>query len=132
MELVVRLDSRHPDSQVRIARLASLLAHIRADNRQQRVAAALRGNDPDRPLMSAIRFRRLLLSESGEELFTGLRRAISMLDHRADVRDIAHTWLYWDHPELGEKVRIKWALTYAGGSIERNRLDATHVNQSGD
>ena len=78
--------------------------------------------------MQPARFRRLMLSEPGEELFLGLRRAVAMLSRRVNVRDLADAWLYWDHPTRGDRIRIDWTFGYVGRSDEGR--DATTDGQN--
>lgn len=90
-----------------LLRLVQVLAEVREDDRQ--TLARRLGGDP--PVMSHLRFQRLLRAE-GEEAATALRRAIVMADRRCNVERLAADLLAWDHPEWGEAARRRWIFDY--------------------
>lgn len=112
--LVRRIGVNSSQRPERVARLASLLAHVREDDQRNKVAFALGGSEEELRLMKPVRFRRLMLSESDDDLYLALRRAISMLGRKANVRDLSHAWLNWHHPMMGERIRIQWTFAYVG------------------
>jgi len=59
------------------------------------------------PVVSGLRFRRLLKCQTPEDLYPMLRRTIRLLDKRADLYSLANDVLYW-----GEDVRKQWAYDY--------------------
>ena len=97
----------------RAAELAVLLAHVRQDDNEP-VAARLRGPNADTPVMSPLRFQRLLYAEAGSERLTAFRRAVAMLGGRANVHDLANAYLNFDAPKAGQAIRVRWLLAYAG------------------
>lgn len=90
-----------------LVRLVQVLAEVREDDRDS--LARRLGGDP--PVMSHLRFQRLLRAE-GEEVATALRRAIVMVDRRCNVERLAADLLAWDHPERGEAARRRWIFDY--------------------
>src|SRR3989338_9041755 len=49
----------------------------------------------DRLVLSPNRFRAILQLESPDDLLTGLRRALPLIDSVADIWEIAHAVYYW-------------------------------------
>jgi CRISPR system Cascade subunit CasB len=97
----------------RLALVAGVLAHVRDLDASKGIAsqmAAPRSGGAE-PRVAPTRFRRLLrLRESGEELdqlFNQLRRALALLDHRANVADLARSCYWW-----GPETRRRWSLKY--------------------
>ena len=131
-ELVRRIGATHPSRALRVARLATLLAHVREDDPGRPVARALGGPDEESRTMQPARFRRLMLSESDEELFVGLRRALTMLDRKANVADLAKTWLDWSHPTWGDRVRIDWTFAYVGRVPKTDDADVTDASDTNE
>lgn len=105
LQLARALGSRPTDLETP-AVIAALLADVREDTPQQRVARAL-GTPEDRPLCSPLRFRRLLEAAPGEAQLTAFRRALALLGHQANVRDLAETLLDWT-----ERRRQRWLYDY--------------------
>jgi CRISPR system Cascade subunit CasB len=66
----------------------------------------------DRPLLSEVRFRRLLTTGPGEEQVAAFVRLIAILDHEADVAALGSDFLEWSHPWRGDRVRKRWAEDY--------------------
>jgi CRISPR system Cascade subunit CasB len=89
----------------RLAIVAGLLVHVREHSGQTLPLAASQG---DKPVLSPLRFQRLLEAADDEALFTGLRRALPLLQHRTDVHALATDVVNW-----GDAVRKRWAYAYA-------------------
>lgn len=96
--------------------VVGLLAHVRGEqegvkqrNGELKPAKAMsrKDKDSDRPVVSELRFRRLLESPDLESLFTGLRRVLPMVGGYIDVTELAQDILYW-----GDAVKKKWAYQY--------------------
>lgn len=100
--LATALDLR-PAQAGPLVRLASLLAEIR-ENSAETLARRLGGAEP---VLSPLRFQRLLRAE-GEELTDHLRRAITMADRRCNVSALAADLLHW------EAARARWCFHYFG------------------
>ena len=97
-----------PDSDWRNDRLAAaagLLAHVREQAPQKLPHAMSEG---DKPPLSELRFKRLLEAPDVDTLFIGLRRALPLLQHRADVCALAADVVNW-----GDEVKKRWAYAYA-------------------
>jgi CRISPR system Cascade subunit CasB len=90
----------------RLAAVAGLLAHVR-EQAEANLPTAMSERRADKPRLSPLRFTRLLESPDLEALFTGLRRALPLLDHRADVLALATDVLNW-----GDEVKKRWAYAY--------------------
>lgn len=59
------------------------------------------------PVVSDLRFRRLLKCRTPEELYPALRRVIGLLDNKADIMSLAQSVFYWS-----EDMRKEWAYDY--------------------
>ncbi|MCK9554010.1 type I-E CRISPR-associated protein Cse2/CasB [Aquamicrobium sp.] len=92
-----------PSRADRLVRLATLLAEIR-ENSADTLAKRLGGAEP---VLSSLRFQRLLRAE-GNELTDHLRRAIVMADRRCNVAALAADLLHW------ESARPRWCFHYFG------------------
>jgi len=66
------------------------------------------GGPAEAPPLSELRFKRLLEAPDADALFTGLRRALPLLQHRADVCALATDVVNW-----GDAVKKRWAYGYA-------------------
>lgn len=88
----------------RLAAIAGLLAHVKEAVDE---SLPLLMSEGDRPPVSELRFRRLLDSPSIDDLFVGLRRALPLIDHKADLYDLAESVFNW-----GDNVKKKWAYNY--------------------
>jgi len=88
----------------RLAAIAGLLAQVkRSDDRSLPVVMSM----GERPPLSELRFRRLLDSPSIKEVFTGLRRALPLVESQANVLELANDLLFW-----GDSVKKRWAYSY--------------------
>lgn len=92
----------------RLAAVVGLFAHITQDQPGS-PAKAMSHKVPgeDRPLVSELRFTRLLEAPDVDSLFTGLRRVLPIMGHRIDVIALANDVLHW-----GDKVKKDWAYAY--------------------
>lgn len=88
----------------RLAAIAGLLAHVKVAVDQ---SLPMLMSEGDRPPVSELRFRRILDSPSIDDLFVGLRRALPLFDHKADLYDLAESVFNW-----GDSVKKKWAYNY--------------------
>ena len=92
-----------------LMRLVRVLAELRQDAPEP-LARRLGGAEP---VLSTLRFQRLLRA-SGAEFEPQLRRALVMADRRCHVARLAADLLVWDHPEWGDPVRARWCFDYFG------------------
>ena len=88
----------------RLAATAGLLAHVRTQSDASLPKAM---SDGDKPPVSELRFRRLLEATDVDTLFAGLRRALPLLQHSANVCNLATDVVNW-----GDPVRKRWAYDY--------------------
>jgi CRISPR system Cascade subunit CasB len=107
------IDRRLP----RVAAAATVLAHIRTDAAPRsdcrRRFAEMLGQGAKRPLMSRLRFNRLLAATEDQDLMAAFRRAIMLAGARnINVGDVAASILDWS-----ERRRMQWAFDYYGAGI---------------
>lgn len=91
----------------RLAVVCAVLSHVREHDGRASFAEQLAGGEGDKARFSGLRFRRLLAMPSGDELLTGLVRAVRILDGRANVGDLARAVRFW-----GDNERLRWARDY--------------------
>jgi len=92
----------------RLAMACALLSHVRgASNLSVPQAMSARTKGAERNPVSELRFKRLLESPDDEALFTGLRRALPLIDQTVDVLSLASAVLWWGH-----EVKRAWAYEY--------------------
>jgi CRISPR type I-E-associated protein CasB/Cse2 len=129
--LARRLGAARPDALDTRARdtldLARVLAHVKEHDPSQhpmraagwrRFAGTRKESEAgdDRPRLAEARFRRLLETGDGEEKVAAFSRLVALLGDTVSVRDLANDFLYWNHPDFGDRVRERWAfLYYAAG-----------------
>lgn len=104
-DLAQKLDLR---DGARLARLARILAHVRGYEATHLPRLLGRG---DPKTMSPLRFERLVHSE-GADLETAIRRALTMVGHRANVAHLGDAVLFWS-----DKKRTGWCFDYYGGEV---------------
>lgn len=102
----------------RVATLATVLAHVRSDapvgesGFRRRLAEML--GQGERPPMSALRFKRLLLAKDNQDILTQFRRAVALAGAKnINVGDLAASVLAWDRDER----RMRWAFDYHGAGF---------------
>jgi CRISPR system Cascade subunit CasB len=122
---------------VQALNLARALAHVTADDRSQTPMRAAgwkkfpgerKESDAgeDRPVLSELRFRRLIEVERGEEQVVGFVRLIHLLDGRADVAELANAFLYWN-----DSTRKRWTFEYyAAGDAAPHDLSTTSEDEA--
>ncbi|MCU7864706.1 MAG: type I-E CRISPR-associated protein Cse2/CasB [Candidatus Thiodiazotropha sp. (ex Lucinoma borealis)] len=89
----------------RLAAVAGLLSHVTA-NDSKSLADRMAEPKGNRPLLSSLRFRRLLKNQF-DDLYPALMRVIRQLDKHASLFDLANSVFYW-----GDTIRKRWALNY--------------------
>ena len=82
------------------------VAHVK-QHQPQALPVAMSQHDGDKRRLSPLRFTRLLESPDIDALFTGLRRALPLLQHQADVLALATDVVNW-----GDAVKKRWAYGY--------------------
>lgn len=110
LELFRALGLRSPSDLPRVALTAAVLAAVREDDPATHPARRL-GIDPAdpnrRPLLSPLRFQRLMLATDDEERLTLFRRAVHLSEGRINVRGLAEALLAWT-----EDRRRRWIFHY--------------------
>ncbi|MES9861948.1 MAG: type I-E CRISPR-associated protein Cse2/CasB [Candidatus Thiodiazotropha sp. LLP2] len=92
--------------EMRIASIAGLLAHVRVLYPQKSLAMHMAEFKGDSPVMSELRFRRLLQRDRFD-MYGALIRVIRLLDKKANIHDLAKSVYYW-----GDSERKRWAFEY--------------------
>lgn len=116
----------------RVAVLAAVLAQVKpSDGREggkQRLATMLGVKaGEDRPVMSPLRFKRLLVADAEQEILTQFRRAVALVGARnIDIGDLAESLLEWGK----DPRRMRWAFDYYGA--ERAAPNATESSSPAD
>jgi CRISPR system Cascade subunit CasB len=91
----------------RVAVLAAVLAHIRKHDGSAKAARQLRAPDRSTPLMSLLRFRRLIQAETEDDRIIAFRRAAALARGSLNVWDLADSLLHWN-----DKTRQRWLYDY--------------------
>lgn len=104
----------HPGEADQLVRLATLLAEVREDGPAS-LAQSLGGPEP---MLSPLRFQRLLRAE-GPELTDLLRRAICMAERRCNVSALASDVLNW------QAARQRWCFQYFGADAPTRNVGET-------
>lgn len=121
-----------------LAMVAALTAHVRVIHERPSFAAQLgQKKTGDRPVMSALRFKRLSAVKTPDDLLRQLRRAISLLEGAVNLMSLAEDVFIWcrEQDELmkhirrqqrpTEFIRIRWTLDYyqAGDVDEKQHFE---------
>jgi CRISPR system Cascade subunit CasB len=117
--------------------LARVLAHVTEDagtHPMREVGwpmfpGSRREGDAERgPKLSESRFRRLVQSESGEDLVAQFKRLIALMNGRANVAVVSDAFRWWDHPDGRTKQR--WAFEYFNaGAAMRSANDSPEESE---
>ncbi len=108
-------------AHVWIALVAGVLAHVRddpPDDRNGSLAWRLGRAAGDPPLMSELRFKRLLKAKGEPDLLRQWRRAVALADGKADVAQLADDLLSWQVEQsfpptrASDGIRFRWAYDY--------------------
>lgn len=92
----------------RLAAVIGLLAHVKTDGEKSPPEAMSKDSGgADRPPVSPLRFQRLLEAPDLDALFSGLRRALPLVNHQISITALANDVLFW-----GDKVKKNWAYAY--------------------
>lgn len=100
-----------------LAAVAILVASVRDGTVRGTFPRRLRGTVADRAVFSELRLQRLVQVGSAGDTVRQMRRALAMLDNKADVADLAH-WAYQlAHPVLREQAARAFAYEYFGAVV---------------
>lgn len=92
----------------RVALIAAVLAHVRADIPGPRVARQIGRQRDGSAVMSDLRFRRLLQAETEDERLAAFRRLVAIADRTLNVSDLAGSLWNWSD----ERRRRAWIYAY--------------------
>jgi len=136
--------SRASDEEIGAALdLARVLAHVKTHDGAKRVmqqagwqtfAGDRRESDAgrDAPVLSGIRFRRLLTTDAGEPLVAAFVRLVRQLNGTVNVPELTWDFLHWSHPLLGARVRSKWAFDYFAAGTPASIAINTSTDDEGN
>jgi CRISPR system Cascade subunit CasB len=105
----------HKNELPRVAVLASVLAHVRDDDKSRPIADVIgkRADDKDATaVLSDLRLRRLLTAKGDDDILIAFRRLVALMGGTANIADLATNILYWDHPATGDRTRVNFAFHY--------------------
>ncbi|KUR78629.1 type I-E CRISPR-associated protein Cse2/CasB [Novosphingobium sp. FSW06-99] len=94
-----------------LADIVLAIAHVDRDGREPLARALGKPPGGDSPVMSPLRFERLMAS-SRAELAPQIRRALAQAENTCNVGALAADLAAWDDPERGEAVRLRWWFAY--------------------
>jgi CRISPR system Cascade subunit CasB len=107
-DLFRQLGWRDPARLIDAALCVSVLAVVRVDDRSAHAARQLGvQSGSDRPVLSTLRFRRLIAAETPQDRLIALRRAVLLANATTNVRDLAAACLDWS-----DERRRRWAFEY--------------------
>ena len=116
-DLYKKLKLTHVERDLpRAAIVAAVLAHVR-DGTSEKVARAIgtpRAGDGSTALVTPLRLKRLLAAREPDDVLVAFRRVVAILDHTANVRDLATQILAWTDGEQGDITRTRFAFDYHG------------------
>ncbi|QLS04899.1 type I-E CRISPR-associated protein Cse2/CasB [Citrobacter freundii] len=116
-----------------LALTAALAAHVKSIDERQKFAAQLGQMTGNNPVMSELRFSRLSVVKTPDELLRQLLRAVRLLKGSVNLPSLAEDIFHWcqENDELlnhirrqqrpTEFIRIRWALEYyQAGDADNN------------
>lgn len=98
----------------RAALIAAVLAHIRDDGKEKlaRAIGTPRGGEGTTALVSPLRLKRLIAAREPDDLLIAFRRAIAILGHTANVKDVAKQLLLWTDDRTADSARTLFTFDY--------------------
>lgn len=82
-------------------------AHVRKPHEQETIASALAGQVNGRPILTDLRFRRLMRIEDPQVLAQAAVRLIKRLDGKVNLADLAESLYWWN-----DQTKKRWAFAY--------------------
>lgn len=103
-----------PTDLPRVALVAAVLAHVRDDSKVKlaRAIGTPRAGEGTTALVSPLRLKRLIAGREPDELLIAFRRAIAILGHTANVKDVARQLLLWTDERTADRARILFTFDY--------------------
>lgn len=90
-----------------LAATASILAHVKQTTEMKFPVWLAQSKVNGNPRVSRLRFKRLVRSETLDEVFPMLIRVLSLADDTAPIASLAHDLSHWN-----ERTRNRWAWEY--------------------
>ena len=122
-------DLRKEKNLPRVALIAHVLAHVRANVDRHPMAALGRQSpdDEDSAKLKPIRFRRLLAAREDKDLMDQMRRLVALADGEINVGVLGASLLYWN-----DATRTRWAFEYfaAGAAAPRRAGTSSTANST--
>ena len=115
----------------RLATLACILAHVRADQHRDgirfgRAIGRERGEDAESAPLKPLRFQRLLAAETEEEIARSFIRTLAILRAPVDVRELAELVLNFDRDE--QRQRLVFDYYHAGFAAPASDATLPHAS----
>jgi CRISPR system Cascade subunit CasB len=98
----------------RAALIAAVLAHVREHDPRKIAAAAGQETGDDQRVLQPLRLRRLFTAKTPAECLIAFRRLVALLDHTANVADLAECLFDWPDELRGDSRRTRFAFDYYG------------------
>jgi CRISPR system Cascade subunit CasB len=121
------LGCTHPDDLPTVALCAAVLPGVREDDRRVHTARQLGappGDPAARPVLSPLRFRRLIEADGEEERLISFRRALALAGGALNVRELAAACLDWSEFRRRRWIFEYYAARFAAPSDEPTNKDA--------
>lgn len=107
-------------NQEALALIAGLCSHIRTNDpvKDFPVLLATPEKEKTTPPLSESRFQKIVTSRTASEFYTGLRRALQIVDNKGNIPSIARGVLMWyknrNNPAINiqETMMFQWSKTY--------------------
>ncbi|MBX6741044.1 MAG: type I-E CRISPR-associated protein Cse2/CasB [Acetobacteraceae bacterium] len=119
ISLFRRCGATGPQDLPAIGLAAAVLAHLREDRPEQRVARQIGPESPEKPetaLLKPLRFRRLMEAASPDERLTAFRRLIALAGGALNAADLAEALLDWS-----ESRQRRWVYDYWNAAPRTDR-----------
>lgn len=118
-ELCGLLPAIAKDDLLGLAAVAGLLAHVKENVESEFPRLLGRDQGGGRPVISKLRFQQILASEDIDELFSRLRRALQVVDKKANIVSLADGVLHWSREQMSiydpipsHRFKFVWSKNY--------------------
>jgi CRISPR system Cascade subunit CasB len=97
-----------------VALIAAALAQVREDSKEKlaRAIGTPRAGEGTTALVSPLRLKRLVSAREPDDLLIAFRRAIAILGHTANVKDVARQLLLWTDERTADRARTLFTFDY--------------------
>lgn len=114
-ELFQRCGAEKPHDLPTVGLAAAVLAHVREDRTELRVARQVGPESPEKPetaLLKPLRFRRLLEAATEDECLVAFRRLVALAGGSVNLRDLSQSLFDWPDPRRSVETRRRWIFDY--------------------